>query len=137
MSACIFCRILADELPSERLLETDSHIVILDIQPVRPGHALIVSRRHVETLTDADAALCGEMMTTAQRVAPAVLQATGNEGFNLVINNGSMAGQLIPHLHFHIIPRAGDDGIRFGWRQKKYEDGKMAEVGAAIRARLG
>jgi histidine triad (HIT) family protein len=135
-SACVFCRILAGELPSVTLLEAASHVAILDTAPVRPGHALVLSRAHVERMTDADPGLLGQMMATAQRLAPAILSATGQEAFNVVVNNGAAAGQVVFHLHLHVIPRARDDGFRWGWKKGAYAAGEMARVGEAIRAKL-
>lgn len=137
MPSCVFCRILARELPSERLYEAESHIVILDIEPVRPGHALVISREHVALLTEAPTALAAEMMATAQRLAPAIVEATGHDGFNLLVNNGRAAQQVVDHLHLHIIPRGHRDGFHFGWRKGRYEDGEMSRIGAAIRQQVG
>lgn len=136
MDGCVFCGILREEIPSERLLEAPSAIAILDIQPVRPGHALVIARPHIERLVEADATLLAGMMDAVLKLAPAVMRATGSDGFNLVINNGTSAGQVVHHLHLHIIPRATGDGLRFRWRQGRYGEGEMGRVGSAIRAGL-
>jgi histidine triad (HIT) family protein len=136
MADCVFCRILRRELPCELLLETPTHVAILDVQPVRPGHALVIARPHVQRLAEADPALAGAMLASVLKLAPAILRATGSDGFNLVVNNGPSAGQVVHHLHMHVIPRAAGDGIRFGWTQGRYADGQMAQVGRAVRAAL-
>lgn len=136
MAECIFCKIVAGGLPSEKVAEGDDWVAILDIQPVSPGHTLVVARKHVESLPDATEDLLARLMAAVRRLAPAVMRATNSPGFNLHQNNDRCAGQLIPHLHFHIIPRRPDDGIRFGWRQKPYPEGEIAKVGDAVRKAL-
>lgn len=134
---CVFCRILKGELPSEKIAESARTVTILDIGPVNPGHALVVAKEHVELLAQAPADLAAELLAQVQKIAPAIVKATGADGYNMLNNNGRAAGQLVPHLHFHIIPRLATDGIKFGWRQKKYGEGEAAAVGAKIRTALG
>ncbi len=111
MSDCIFCRIIAAELPSRRLYEDDEVIAFLNIHPIQPGHALVIPKVHVETLLDAPVPVLARWIEVTQRVARALQQATGCPGFQLGQNNGKAAGQEVPHLHMHIIPRYENDGL--------------------------
>ena len=133
---CIFCKIVSGELPSERVYEDEATVAFLDINPIAPGHTLVVPKVHCENLLDAPANVVAAVVGAAQKVAPAVMKATGAEGFNFFQFNGSCAGQVVMHLHFHIIPRRPGDGVAFGWEQGKYGEGEMAALGARIRSAL-
>lgn len=133
---CVFCKVLRGEMPSEKVAEGERWVAILDIRPVRPGHTLVLSKEHVESLTGAPAAVAADLLAAVQKLAPALLRATGSDAFNVMINNGRPAGQLVPHLHFHIVPRKADDGVKFGWRQNPYPEGEMAKTADAIRRAL-
>ncbi len=135
MPDCIFCRIIANELPSRRLYEDDEIIAFLNIRPVQPGHALVVPKVHVETLLDAPAPLLARWIEVTQRVARALKDATGCPGFQLGQNNGKAGGQEVPHLHMHIIPRYDHDGLAERHGQSLDEaqaDALMAKVRAAL-----
>ncbi len=134
---CVFCKIVAGEVPSERLYEDEAVVAFLDIAPISPGHTLVVPRSHCRDLLEAPLEVVGAVVRAAQKVAPAVLRATGAEGFNFFQFNGSCAGQVVMHLHFHIVPRRPGDGVAFGWEQGKYGEGEMAALGARIRQALG
>ena len=136
MADCIFCKIIAGQIPAATLIETDRVVCFLDINPVNPGHALVVPRRHFAGLLDLSADEARAAIVVAQRVAAAIVQATGSPAFNILQNNGRCAGQLIDHVHFHVIPRNPSDGFSFGWRQLKYEEGELKALQDAIRARL-
>jgi len=136
MSDCIFCRIIAGEIPAATLIETAKVISFLDINPVNPGHALAVPKRHVASLLD----LTQEELHIAgfviKRLAAAIKEATGAEGFHVLQNDGAVAGQVVQHVHFHIIPRKPDDGFQLGWRQGSYAEGELEELRRAIQAGL-
>jgi len=134
---CIFCKIIAGEIPCERIYEDDQVVAFLDIAPIAQGHALVVPRAHHEALLDTPPALLGDVMAAAQTVADAVVNATGAEGFNLFQFNGACAGQEVFHLHFHIIPRSPGDGVHFGWSRRPYAEGEMAAAAARIREAMG
>ncbi len=136
MDNCVFCRIVRGELPCAALMESDRVISFLDINPVNPGHALVAPKTHVEDLMDADTGDLHECIQTVQKVARAAVAATDAEGFNVLQNNGRCAGQVVPHLHFHVIPRRADDGFGFGWRQGRYGDSEMDELRRKIMDEL-
>jgi len=136
MDECVFCRILRGQIPAQKVYEDRAAVAILDINPVAPGHALVLPRRHVETWNDLPGDLAGELARASQTVARAVLKATGAEGFNLLSNNHRCSGQAIPHVHLHIIPRRPGDGIKFNWVTGTYEAGQIEKVAQAIRSAL-
>jgi len=129
---CIFCRIVAGQLPCFKLFEDETTIAFMDINPVNPGHALAVAKGHWPTVDVIPADVLGDVARTAQRVAKAALAALEPTGVNLLQSNGSGAGQSVPHLHVHILPRYPDDKVRLNW---VYEPGDKAEI-AAICERL-
>jgi histidine triad (HIT) family protein len=133
---CIFCRIVAGEIPSALVYEDETVVAFLDIAPVNPGHVLVIPRRHAERLTDLSEAELAACARTVRRVARAVLEATGWPGLNVLQNNDGCAGQVIEHCHFHVIPRSPDDGMKFGWRQLGYEEGEIERYRERIAAKV-
>ncbi|MCF6376810.1 HIT family protein [Nocardioides KLBMP 9356] len=135
MSTCVFCQIVAGELPAELVLETDDLVAFLDTRPVFKGHVLLVPRAHVETLPDLPAALRDPFLEAAQRIAVAVKDALGAQGSFVAINN--TVSQSVPHLHLHVVPRTKGDGLRgFFWPRTKYADGEAASYAEQLRAAL-
>lgn len=125
MSDCIFCRIVAGELPAARVYETDEVLGILDINPVAPGHTLLVSKQHVPGLLEADPEVLAALARALPVVARGLVDATQAEGLNVLLNSGRPAGQLVPHLHCHLIPRRAGDGLHLEWRRGAYGEGEM------------
>ncbi len=109
---CIFCKIVKGEIPSEKILETDDFIVIKDVHPKTKGHSLIIPKRHYKTLLDVPSSLFGEFLETAKKTALKLMDKEKAEGFNLVMNNYEIAGQLVPHVHLHVLPRTKKDSFR-------------------------
>jgi len=136
MEGCVFCRIAAGEIPAAVLLENETVLGFLDIAPVNPGHCLVVPRRHVGSLLEMNGQELAACMEAVRRLARAAVEAAGAEGFNVLQNNGRCAGQLVPHAHFHVIPRSSGDGFSFGWRQGAYGEGEMEAMRRRIRALL-
>jgi histidine triad (HIT) family protein len=115
MSPCIFCQIISDELPASVVYRDEGVIAFLDIQPVNPGHVLVVPHVHAESLEDLSAEIAAHMITVAQKIMTGLRKADLRcEGINLFLADGSVAGQEIAHVHLHVIPRFTDDG--FGLR---------------------
>jgi len=112
MEDCIFCKIAKGEIPSKKILETDNFFAVKDINPKVKGHSLIISKRHYPTLLDMPSSLLGEFLDAAKRLAFKLLDEEKAEGFNVVINSYEVAGQVVPHVHLHILPRKKDDGFR-------------------------
>jgi len=125
MGECIFCRIVAGEVPSARVYESDRVLAILDINPVATGHTLLLIKDHVPDLLGADAEVLAALGEALPRVARGVVTATDAQGCSVLLNSGRAAGQLIDHLHIHLIPRQSDDGLRLEWHPGSYAEGEM------------
>jgi len=132
--SCIFCRIVAGQLPCFKLLEDDKTIAFMDINPVNPGHALAVAKGHWPTVDVIPADVIAAVAQTAQKIAKAVVTELKPNGVNLVQANGAGAGQSVPHLHIHIhiMPRRAGDAVSLNWEPKP---GDMKEI-EAISKRL-
>ena len=109
-STCIFCKIAAGEIPSKTIYEDENFRVILDISPATKGHALILPKEHYANLYELPDEMAGKVMLLAKRLAAQMTEALGCDGFNLVQNNGEVAGQTVFHFHLHLIPRYQGDG---------------------------
>lgn len=131
--ATLFERIIAGELPSTTLYADDECVVILDINPILKGHALVISRTPYPTITDCPATTLGHMMEITQRVDAKLREVLGCNATNILINNGPQSGQEIPHLHIHVVPRYEGDGRKFLLEHEKYEDGEMATLGRKLQ----
>ncbi|MFH1193813.1 MAG: HIT family protein [bacterium] len=132
MENCIFCKIIAGEIPAEKIYDNGKVMAFLDINPVNPGHTLVIPKAHHENLVDTEDSLLCEIILAVKKLAPIVMKAVGAEGYNLGVNSGVAAGQVIFHTHFHITPRFSSDGFKH-WRGQPYKEGEIAEVGEKIR----
>jgi histidine triad (HIT) family protein len=138
---CIFCRILAGQMPGTFVHRDAECAAFMDIQPVNPGHLLVVPVRHAPHLAELDAATAGRMMQVAQRLG-AALRASGLrcEGVNLLLADGAAAMQEVFHVHLHVFPRFRGDGfgLRFGPHYSERPPRDALDAAAArIRAALG
>ncbi len=135
-AACLFCKIVAREIPAEIVFEDEHSLAFLDIDPLFPGHALLVPKLHSETLVDLPSEQVAPLFRNAQRLTGAVESAMDAQGSFLGINN--RVSQSVPHLHIHIVPRRKKDGLKgFFWPRKKYEsDLHLSETGEKIRREL-
>lgn len=132
---CIFCKIIKGEIPCAKVYEDSDIIAFLDIGPVNPGHTLVVPKEHYETLMDLPDELASKLGVAVKKIAEAVKEAMNPDGINVTQSNLKAAGQLVPHVHFHIIPRIEGDGLKH-WPQGKYEEGQMEEVRKKIEEKL-
>lgn len=132
MAGCVFCSIIAGEVPAHVVLDDEVALAFLDARPLFPGHVLVVPRTHVETLTDLPAADVGPYFERVQRMAAAVRAAMGAQGTFVAVNN--TVSQSVPHLHTHVVPRTTGDGLKgFFWPRTRYtDDAHAADVAAAI-----
>lgn len=134
---CIFCKIVRGEIPAEVVYRDESFIAFLDINPISPGHTLVVPTAHVETLAD----VAGEWLAGLSGVLPAlsraVMSAAGADGMNLLNNIGRCAGQVVGHVHFHLIPRRTGDAIGLlNWRPGEMSPEALREMREGIRDAL-
>jgi len=107
---CLFCKIINKEIPCFSVYEDDQALVFLDIAPINDGHVLIVPKKHCENMLDCDEKILSHIINLVPKIAKAAMVSLNYEAFNLGVNNGAIAGQVIPHLHFHIMPRKAGDG---------------------------
>lgn len=114
---CIFCMIIKGEIPCSRIYEDKEFLAFLDIKPINKGHTLVIPKAHCKNLLDFPKAEETDLLEFIKKVASAVVKATNADGFNLGMNNGKAAGQVIHHAHFHIIPRFNNDGLH-NWPNK-------------------
>lgn len=131
--ACIFCKIAHGEIPSARVYETEHAVAFLDINPVNRGHLLVVPRAHHPTLADLPDDLSAHAASLLPRLCRAVRAATGAEGLNIINNLGRVAGQTIDHIHWHIIPRRGDDAVDWPWPHETYVGDELNQMQFRIR----
>ncbi len=124
---CIFCKIVAGQIPCFKLWDDAATLAFMDINPANPGHALAIAKEHWENLASTPAPLLGPVLATAQRVARAVDKALKPDGINLVQANGPGAEQSVFHFHVHILPRRIKDNLAMNWGHKP---GDMAAVKA-------
>lgn len=125
---CIFCKIANGEVPSKTLYEDESFRVILDLGPATKGHALILPKEHYPNLYELPEELAGEAMKVAKKEMVKMTERLGCEGFNLIQNNGDMAGQTVFHFHMHMIPRYQADGQKIGWKPMEVSQEELEEV---------
>jgi histidine triad (HIT) family protein len=128
---CLFCKIVAGQIPCHKVYEDARVLAFLDIGPLSDGHTLIIPKAHYQQLdemTPEDAAAC---MAIAPKLARAVMSATGAPGYNLLQNNGRIAHQAVMHVHFHIIPKTDRSGLGITWPAGKLgpEDAKTLIAG--------
>ncbi len=118
---CIFCKIAAGEMPSTKVYEDNNVIAIMDIGPVAKGHTLVIPREHYDPITDTpDDVLCN-IISVARKIAQAQMKGLQADGINISQANGKCAGQIIPHIHFHLIPRFNDDPNTRNWTPGAYD----------------
>ncbi len=130
---CLFCRIVAGELPSVRVDEDERTVAFLDIAPATRGHTLVVPRAHARDLLDLGAEDLAACAATAQRVARRMGERLGAEGVNLLNSCGEAAWQTVFHFHVHVIPRYAGDPLRLPWTPQPGDPDALAAAGAALR----
>ena len=133
---CIFCRIVAGEIPSFKLLEDDEVLAFMDINPASEGHCLVIPKAHAPNLYEAPDDSLGSVAVAAGRVARAVRRTLEPPGISLSQANDPAAGQSVFHLHFHVIPRREDDDLLFNWPTRPGDLDAIGKLAERIRANL-
>ena len=133
---CIFCKIVAGQIPCFKLLEDANTIGFMDINPVNSGHALSVAKGHWPTVDVIPAEVLADVAKSAQRIAKAVVKELKPIGVNLLQANGEGAGQSVPHLHIHVMPRAKGDDVNLNWEQKPGDMAAIKAVYERLKAAL-
>lgn len=132
---CIFCKIIAGEIPANTIYEDEDFKVILDLAPAAKGHALILPKEHYADIYDIDAEVAGKAMKLAKKLAIHMTEVLGCDGFNIVQNNHEVAGQTVFHFHMHLIPRykdAKNDDILV-WSHETFSAEEMASIRDSLK----
>ena len=135
MTETIFEKIIKRELPAEILYEDDDLIAFLDIEPVNPGHTLLIPKKPYENLYDIPNEILQKIGPVLKSLAVSIKESVGADGINIWMNNEKEAGQVVFHAHFHIIPRFKEDKYEL-WQGKPYLEGEMSRVAKKIRENL-
>lgn len=133
---CIFCKIAGGEIPSATIYEDEDFRVILDLGPASKGHALILPKNHYKDICEADENVAGKLFPLAAKIGMAMKKSLGADGFNVVQNNGSCAGQTVFHLHVHVIPRYEGGPNIVSWTPGSMEQSELEKLADTIKAAL-
>lgn len=137
MDDCIFCKIINNEIPSTKIYEDKEVLVILDVKPATKygGHCLVIPKKHFELITDLPDDLLNKLILVIKKMSGALLKY--GEGLNILLNNKKVAGQAIPHIHFHLIPRFPNDGVLVEkWVSAEYKNGEAKKTAGKIKSLL-
>ena len=133
MDDCVFCRIVAGEIPAHRVYEDDLTIAFMDIGQVNPGHVLVAVKEHAGTILDLTPDQAAAAFRTTHGVANAVQAAFEPEGITVLQANGAAGFQTVPHFHLHVLPRHTDDGVTLTWPAKNPPADQLAQYAAMIK----
>ncbi len=128
MDECIFCKIVKGELPSYKVYEDEKTLAFLDVNPINVGHTLVMPKNHAPTLTKAQEDDLLALTMALRKVVGAIERGLGVENLNVFVNQGKDAGQVIPHLHYHVVPRQKDDGVKFEAPQRKLGEEEFKDL---------
>lgn len=133
---CIFCKIVAGKIPCAQLLADEYALAFLDIGPLAEGHVLLIPKGHYQTVDQMPPEAAAGLLGHLPALAAAVRKVTGCQGFNVLQNNGPVAHQVVPHVHFHIIPRNAGDEFHFNWPAGTYGPGRLEQLAEAMKKAL-
>lgn len=122
---CVFCEIIKGNIPADKIYEDDNVLAFLDAKPHNPGHSLIIPKKHFQNLEEIDEKTLTQLSIVLKKVGNMMKEKLGVSAYNVIENNGPLAGQVVSHIHFHIIPRYENDGLRF---LKRIKDSKIPEI---------
>ena len=125
---CIFCKIANGEVPSKTIYEDEDFKVILDANPASKGHALILPKEHCANIYEISEELLSKAVKLAKKLAAHMTKLLNCDGFNLLQNNGEVAGQTVFHFHMHLIPRYRADGQKIGWKPQEVSGEELEEI---------
>ncbi|KAF9646714.1 HIT-like protein [Thelephora ganbajun] len=135
LATCLFCKIIKGEIPSFKLIETEKSFSFLDINPLAPGHSLVIPKWHGEKLHDVPDEYLEDSLIVAKKIAV----AAGFENYNILQNNGRIAHQIVPHVHFHVIPKpeeSDENGLVIGWPIQKIATEDLKKLHEEIKGKL-
>lgn len=128
MKDCVFCKIVAGELPAAKLYEDELVFAFMDIAPINPGHCLVIPKEHHAGAASVPEEVAGRMFKIGARLGVACKRGLDADGFNLHLADGSCAGQVVMHAHLHVVPRGVEDGFHWNWRRLPYENDAAREM---------
>ena len=136
MSDCIFCKIIAGEIPSIKVYDDAEVLAFMDVNPINQGHCLVIPKAHAATIYDLTPAQVTAVFQTGQKIAKAIREAIKPDGLNLIQSNGRAASQVIDHFHLHLIPRFENDSLSklMNWDLKQGDFGEIEASAAKIKA---
>jgi histidine triad (HIT) family protein len=137
MSDCVFCKILAGQIPSTRVHEDEHTVAFMDIGQVNPGHVLVTLKKHAANLFELDESQAGAIARACLKVGNAIKNAFNPEGLSVYQANGKAAGQTVFHYHVHLVPRHAGDGMDLVWPVKNPPRDKLEEYARKIREKMG
>lgn len=132
MTDCLFCKIIAGEIPCTKVYEDEDILAFLDINPVNIGHTLVIPKEHFANIYETPSDVLAKIMDTAKTLSIATKTALSADGINIEMNNDPIAGQVIFHTHLHVIPRFESDGFRHWKGARGYNEGEAAEIAKKI-----
>ena len=136
MNDCIFCKIIHGDIPAAKIYEDELVCAFLDISPINFGHTLVIPKEHHQSASTVPEATAGRMFAVGSRIGILLKRFDEYDGYNLHLADGTVAGQVVMHVHLHVIPRGAEDGFRWNWRQLRYPEGRAAEIAATLKAKL-
>ncbi len=135
MNDCLFCKIIEGEVPSTKVYEDEKTLAFLDINPVNPGHTLVIPKKHSRNVFNIEKEDLRAITDALSKLLPIVKKSVNAEGINIANNNEAVSGQIIFHTHFHIIPRFEGDGMKL-WTGKAYKEGQREKIAEKIKREL-
>ena len=133
---CIFCKIIAGEIPSFKLYEDDATLAFMDINPASDGHALVIPKEHAKDVHVVSEQAIANTVITAKKIASAVEKTVAPGGINLVQCNGEAAGQSVFHFHMHVLPRRDGDQLKMNWGLKPGDIDAIGTLAEKIKGNL-
>lgn len=131
--SCIFCKIVAAQIPAHVIHEDRSTLAFLDIGPLAEGHLLIIPRIHAAKLSDLPAEVAGDLGTQLPHLGRALMKVVSVSAYNVLCNEGEAAGQAVRHVHFHLIPRKSGDQLGYRWNAGAYSGNRASELAARFQ----
>ena len=135
-SNCVFCKIVAGEIPSMIVKDTPYALSFMDVGPLADAHLLLIPKQHYVRLDEMPVDDLVQTTSLLPMLTRAVMQVSGASAYNILQNNGAVSGQAVLHVHFHIIPRHSADGLGYRWNAGQYEPGRDKQIHESILAAL-
>ena len=124
---CIFCKIIAGEIPIYKVYEDEKTLAFLDIKPITPGHTLVIPKKHYANLSEINDGELTDLILAVKKICTLLMAKLNFTDYAIAENNGPLAGQSVSHIHFHIIPRPKEDNP-YSWEHKEYKPGEAEEI---------